>query len=72
MVHVHTLKVDYQRNPRDCKLILQEMAAEMSTEKKTSFSEGTRNEHLVSTYTRHSPATDVRAADFSIGIGKEL
>ena len=63
MVNVSTMKVHYQRNTRDYKLILQDVAFEIATLKKASFAKGTRNLYLVCTSTDHSPATDAHTAD---------
>ena len=57
MVHVSTIKVPYQRNPRDYKLIPQDIASEIATLKKVSFGKGARNVSPVCTSTGHSPAT---------------
>ena len=36
---VASLKVDYQCNPRNCKLIIQDIASEVSTARKVSFND---------------------------------
>ena len=46
-VNISALKVDYQRNPRDCKLILQGIVTETTTAQKVSYSEGARNVFLL-------------------------
>ena len=68
IVCVYTLKVDYQCDPRDYKIILQDIAAEISTEKKASFSDGARNVSPVCTSTGRYPDTGTHTIDGSICI----
>ena len=66
-VYTASLKVDYQRNPRDYRLILQDLATEVSG--KNNYTPNTRNVSAV--YTRQGPCpnTGVHTPDGSIFIG---
>ena len=63
------LKVDYMRNPRSYKLILQDIAAEVEDKKPTTF--GNRQAGINAVYTREgfAPSTGVHTSDGSIFIG---
>ena len=67
-LYVASLKVDYQRNPRDYKLILQDIAAEAGTAKTATvtFARG-----VSATYTKKGscPSSGVYTSDGSIFIG---
>ena len=68
-VFISTLKVEYQRNPRDYRLILQDIAAEAGRQKTVTFAPGTRG--ISATYTKKGPCptTGVHTQDGSIYIG---
>ena len=66
-VYIAALKVEYQRNPRDYKLILQDIAAQASSSKKpVAFARS-----VSATYTKKGPCptSGVHATDGSIFIG---
>ena len=68
-LYVSSLKIEYQRNPRDYKLIIQEISAEADRMKTVSFAPGTRG--VSATYTRQGkPLTSgVHTSDGSLFIG---
>ena len=66
-VYIAALQVEYQRNPRDYKLILQDIAAKASSSKKpVTFARG-----VSATYTKRGPCppSGVHAPDGSVFIG---
>ena len=67
--YVTSLKVDYQRNPRSYKLILQDIAAEVASKKAVSFAPGTRG--ISALYTREGgcPKQGVHTPNGAIFIG---
>ena len=67
--YIAALKVQYQQNPRDYKLILQDIAAEAGTKHTVSFAPGTRG--ISATYTKKGPCPDSRVftSDGSVFIG---
>ena len=71
MVYVASLKVDYQRNPRDYKLILQDIASEVASTRKVSISGGASNRNVSAMYTSKGTFLDngVYTSDGSIFIG---
>ena len=68
-MYVASLKVEHQKNPRDYKLILQDIAAEAGKHKTVTFAPGTRG--VSATYTRNGPCPTkgVHTSDGSIFIG---
>ena len=70
-VHVASLKVNYQQNPRNYKLILQDVASEISTSRKVTFAEGSSNRSVsgVHTFKGQCPSNGVHTSDGSIFIG---
>ena len=68
-VYVASLKVDYQRNPRDYKLILQDIASEVATAKRVTFAVGARGVSAVYTFKGPCPNNGVHTSDGSIYIG---
>ena len=69
-MYVASLKVNYQQTPRDYKLILQDVAAEVSSQKTVPFAPGgTRG--VSATYTRKGPCptSGVHTSDGEIFIG---
>ena len=67
--YVSSLKVDYQRNPRSYKLILQDIASEVANRMKTPFAPGSRNINAVYTRDGECPSNGVHNDDGSIFIG---
>lgn len=67
-VYVSSLKVDYQRNPRNYQLILQDIAAEIASKSSITFA---TNRNISATYTRQGPCPQqgVHKADGSLFIG---
>ena len=70
-VHVASLKVNYQQNPRNYKLILQDIASEISTSRKVTFSDGSSNRNASAACTANGPcpSNGVHTSDGSIFIG---
>ena len=70
-VYVASLKVNYQQNPRNYKLILQDIASEISTSRKVTFSDGSSNRSVSVVYTSKGqcPSNGVHTSDGSIFIG---
>ena len=68
-VYVASLKVNYQQIPRDYKLILQDIAAEVGSQKTVTFAAGTRG--VSETYTRKGPCptSGVHTPDGEVFIG---
>ena len=70
-IYIGSLKVDYQRNHRDYKLILQDIASEVATRRSVRFASGTgRNISAVYTNEGSCPTNGVHTADGSVFIGK--
>ena len=69
-MYVEALKVEYQRNPREYKLILQDIAGEVEKETPAAANFG-GNRNVAATYTKQGPCptTGVHASDGSIFIG---
>ena len=70
-VCVASLKVNYQQNPRDYKLILQDIASEISTSRKATFGDGSSNRSFSVAYTSKGqcPSNGVHTSEGSIFIG---
>ena len=68
-MYLSSLKVDYQKDPRSYKLILQDIAAEVATKKQNAFQP--RGVNISATYTRQGPCPTqgVHTANGSIFIG---
>ena len=68
-MYISSLKVEYQRNPRDYRLILQDISAEAGRTKTVTFAPGTRG--ISATYTKKGkcPSSGVHTTDGSIYIG---
>ena len=69
-MYVVSLKVNYQQNPRNYKLILQDIASEISTSRKVTFSNGSSNHSVSVVYTSKGqcPSNGVHTSDGSIFI----
>lgn len=68
--YIGSLKVDYQRTPRNYKLILQDISAEVANNKKTvSFAPGTRGVSAAHTRDGTCPTEGVYTSDGSLFIG---
>ena len=69
-MYLSSLKVDYQKNPRSYKLILQDIAAEVATKKQNAFQPRT-GANISAAYTRQGtcPHQGVHTSDGSIFIG---
>ena len=68
-VHAASLRVDYQRNPCDYKLILQDIASEVATAKRVTFAAGARGASVAHTFKGPCPDNGVHASDGSLYIG---
>lgn len=66
---VASLKVDYQRNPRSYKLILQDIAAEVASKKVVSFAPGTRGVSALCTREGSCPDQGVHTTNGATHIG---
>ena len=67
--YVSLLKVDYQRNPRSYKLILQDIAAEVASTKTVSFAPGSRGISTLYTRDGSCPSKGVHTQSGAIFIG---
>ena len=70
-MYISSLKVDYQRNQRTYKLILQDIATEVASKRQVTFAPGTRATQISAIYTRTGPCpkNGVHTADGSVFIG---
>ena len=68
-MYLSALKVDYQREARDYKLILQDIAAEVANQKKVTFAPGTRGVNATYTKEGSCPAQGLYMSDGSMFIG---